>query len=135
MTNENPDESDQCIVDLVTEPSFEKPQPETMIELNLPDIPQDSGSDETIIETIVPDIVHNNYVEKKPAEEKKSTVAKKARVEKKPKVGKKLPKEGGYRRQEEEEDEEGRRDLQDLHLQGVEAGSSGHRDLEQGHGD
>ncbi|CAL5352341.1 unnamed protein product [Camellia sinensis] len=60
---ENPDESDQGIVDLVTEPSFEKPQPETMIDLNLPGIPQDSGSDETIIETIVPDIVHNNDVE------------------------------------------------------------------------
>ncbi|KAL7246555.1 hypothetical protein ACSBR2_001616 [Camellia fascicularis] len=43
MTNENPDESDQGIVDLVTKPSFEKPQLETMIDLNLPDIPQDSG--------------------------------------------------------------------------------------------
>ncbi|GFP78800.1 histone h2b [Phtheirospermum japonicum] len=40
----------------------------------------------------------------------------------------------GFRRQEEEANEEERRDLQDIHLQGAKAGSSGHRDFEQGHG-
>ena len=43
--------------------------------------------------------------------------------------------EGRRKREEEEENKEERGDLQDLHLQGAEAGSPRHRNLKQGHGD
>ncbi|PSR86047.1 Arginine-glutamic acid dipeptide repeats protein [Actinidia chinensis var. chinensis] len=51
------DEIDQTVVDgncLVTEPSSEKPQPDTLIDLNLPHVPEDMGTDETFITDTVP---------------------------------------------------------------------------------
>ena len=48
--------------------------------------------------------------------------------------GEEAPEGRRRRRQEEEEDEAQRRDLQDIHLQGLEAGPPRHWDFQQGHG-
>ncbi|KAJ6807163.1 histone H2B.11-like [Iris pallida] len=76
----------------------------------------------------------------KPAEEEKEKPAKAA--EKAPPARSPRPRRGSHRRmlppatsRRRRREGEERGDLQDLHLQGPEAGPPGHRDLEQGHGD
>ncbi|GFZ04609.1 hypothetical protein Acr_17g0001810 [Actinidia rufa] len=57
MAQAKADEIDQTVVDgncLVTEPSSKKPQPDTLIDLNLPHVPKDLGNDETFVTDMVP---------------------------------------------------------------------------------